>query len=189
MRWLDSMNNLMDMNLSKLQEIVKDRGGRGVTVHGVAKSRTWLNNNTPAFIPWCMCWWEWRLGHFQREMNFWQYVEMHVCMHRLISMSRKGSYLVHFFNTFLLSIDSVRKSTWGTSLAVQWLRPRFPMQRVWIQSLVGEVRPHMPPSVAKNLGKKKKKTFDNTEYPFLKKVLSKLEQGMKGVTINLQLTS
>ena len=37
--------------------------------------------------------------------------------------------------------------------------------------------------------KKKKKTFDNTEYPFLKKVLSKLEQGMKGVTINLQLTS
>ena len=40
MRWLDSIRNSVDMNLSKLQEIVKDRGGRGVTVHGVAKSRT-----------------------------------------------------------------------------------------------------------------------------------------------------
>ena len=36
MRWLDSIRNSVDMNLSKLQEIVKDRGGRGVTVHGVA---------------------------------------------------------------------------------------------------------------------------------------------------------
>ena len=40
MRWLDSIRNSVDMNLSKLREIVKDRGGRGVTVHGVAKSRT-----------------------------------------------------------------------------------------------------------------------------------------------------
>ena len=99
----------MDMNLNKLREIVKDRGAWGATVNGVAKSRTWLNNNAPAFIPWCMCWWEWRLGHFQREMNFWQYVEMHVCIHHLIPTSRKGSHLVHFFNTFLLSIDSVQK--------------------------------------------------------------------------------
>ena len=40
MKWLYNVTNSMDMNLSKLQEIVKDRGGRGVTVHGVAKSRT-----------------------------------------------------------------------------------------------------------------------------------------------------
>ena len=40
MRWLDGITHSVDMNLSKLQEIVKDRGGRGVTVHGVAKSRT-----------------------------------------------------------------------------------------------------------------------------------------------------
>ena len=40
MRWLDSITKSMDMNLNKLQEIVKDRGGWHATVHGVAKSRT-----------------------------------------------------------------------------------------------------------------------------------------------------
>ena len=37
MRWLDGIINSMDMNLSKLGEIVKDRGGWYATVHGVAK--------------------------------------------------------------------------------------------------------------------------------------------------------
>ena len=40
MRWLDSITNSMDMNLSKLQEIVKDRGAYHATVHRVPKSRT-----------------------------------------------------------------------------------------------------------------------------------------------------
>ena len=40
MRWLDSITDSMDMNLSKLQEIVKDRKGWRAAVHAVAKSRT-----------------------------------------------------------------------------------------------------------------------------------------------------
>ena len=40
MRSLDGITDSVDMSLSKLQEIVEDRGAWGVAVHGVTKSRT-----------------------------------------------------------------------------------------------------------------------------------------------------
>ena len=49
-RWLDSITDSMDMNVNKLQEIVKDRGAWCAAVYGITKSQTWLRDWTTTMI-------------------------------------------------------------------------------------------------------------------------------------------
>ena len=68
MRWLDDITDSMDMSLSKLQEMVKDRETWCAAVHGVTESQTRLNDNAMIDRPW-------RRRH-RRQINTWKHVQL-----------------------------------------------------------------------------------------------------------------
>ena len=71
MRWLDGITDLIDMNLSKLWELVMDREAWCATVHGVTKNWTQLSNCTKLMVDLQSC------INFRYTANWISYTYIH----------------------------------------------------------------------------------------------------------------
>ena len=125
MSWLEGITDSADMSLGKVQEMVMDRMAWRPVVHGIAKSRTWLNNWTE--LNWINS--ERIFLVYFLVCNAWHIISIQQTLIEWIMLSQQRPFFFFFFKAPYIATTNQKISPGDTM--VYWRKQRLTKLTVW----------------------------------------------------------